>query len=110
MYNLKTINKKISEILDRIDLAKSNNNDRKVIEYINALEEAEDIKEGILESAALETKQKKDLTKKELTILFKGLIDLKSFDVFFDESTSYKFSNDEVNKLMDKLNEQIQIK
>ena len=52
----------------------------------------------------------KDLTKKELTILFKGLIDLKSFDVSFDESTSYKFSNDEVNKLMGKLNEQIQIK
>ena len=62
MYNLKTINKKISEILDRIDLAKSNNNDRKVIEYINALEEAEDIKEGILEIAALETKQMKKMS------------------------------------------------
>jgi len=48
----------------------------------------------------------KDLTKRELIILFRGLRDLKTFD----ESTSYKFSNDEVNNLMDKVNKQIQIK
>ena len=48
MYTIKTINKKISEIIDRINSAKSNNNDRKVIEAINALEEAEDVKKSIL--------------------------------------------------------------
>lgn len=48
MYTLKTINKKISEIKDRIDYAEFNNNDRKVIEGINALEEAEDVKTSIL--------------------------------------------------------------
>ena len=48
MYTLKTINKKISEIIDRIDSAKSNNNDRRIIEAINDLEEAEDVKESII--------------------------------------------------------------
>ena len=46
------------------------------------------------------------LTKRELLIIFRGLNDLKTFD----ESTSYKFSHDEVNNLMDKVNKQIQIK
>ena len=48
MYTLKTINKKISEIIDRIDSAKSNNNDRRIIEAINDLEEAEDVKKSII--------------------------------------------------------------
>ena len=48
MYTLKTINKKISEIIDRIDSAKSNNNDRRIIEAINDLEEAENVKKSII--------------------------------------------------------------
>ena len=52
----------------------------------------------------------KEITKKEFIILLRGLIDLKTFNVSYDEYTSYKFSNDEVNKLMDKLDKQIQIK
>ena len=50
------------------------------------------------------------ITKKELIILYRGLIDLQTFNVRFDESTSYKFSKEEVSKLMDKLDKQIQLK
>jgi len=52
----------------------------------------------------------KEMTKKELIILHRGLIDLKTSNVSYDESTSYKFSREEVSKIMDKLEEQIQIK
>ena len=48
MYTLKTINKKISELRDRIDLAEFNNNDKKVIECINQMEEAVEYKERLI--------------------------------------------------------------
>lgn len=102
MYTLETIDNKISELRDRIDLAKSNNNDEKVIKYINQMEQAVEYKERLI----INNNEMKDLTKRELLIIFRGLNDLKTFD----ESTSYKFSNDEVNNLMDKVNKQIQIK
>ena len=47
MYTLKTINKKISEIKDRIDYAEFNNNDEKVIKYINEMEKAVEYKERL---------------------------------------------------------------
>ena len=47
MYTLKTINKKISEIKDRIDYAEFNNNDEKVIKYINEMEKAVGYKERL---------------------------------------------------------------
>ena len=48
MYTLETIDNKISELRDRIDLAKSNNNDEKVIKYINQMEEAVEYKERLI--------------------------------------------------------------
>ena len=48
----------------------------------------------------------KKLNARELYILYRGLRDLKTFDV----STSSKISNNEVGNLMDKVNEELQIK
>ena len=48
MYTLKTIDKKISEIAERIDLAEFNNNNEKVIKYINEMEKAVEYKERLL--------------------------------------------------------------
>jgi len=48
MYTLKAINKKISEIKDRIDYAEFNNNDEKVIKLLNELDKAVEYKERLI--------------------------------------------------------------